>query len=110
MASGLSSLSFFLALLCILMANESPRFRKLGIPLRFALYSFCVASYLAYLLPVLAGYLSPWLFLAAVATGPLVIYLFFRKVQTWSKSPRWAATRVAIPGIGVQALLTALYL
>jgi hypothetical protein len=109
-ASGWTSLGFLAALLAVLVANEVPAFRKLGGSLRFALYSFCVTSYLAYLFPVLLGFLSPWIFAGACAISLLAVYAFFRRLYFWKLDAAWAARRAAIPGIAVQALLMALYL
>src|SRR5579859_7617608 len=68
-AAGWFSLAFMVALGAVLVANELPRFRELGPIMRVALWSFAVTSYFSYLLPVLFGFLSPWLFAEACALG-----------------------------------------
>lgn len=109
-AGGLLSLGFLAALCALLVANEVPAFRKLGASLRFGMHSFCVTSYLAYLFPVLMGFLSPWLFAAASAVALLTMYAFFRRLYFWSADAAWAARRAAVPAIAVQAVLMGLYL
>jgi hypothetical protein len=110
-ASGLVSLGFLAGMCALLVANEVPAFRKLGASVRFGLHSFCVTSYLAYLFPVLVGFLSPWLFTAASGIALLTVYAFFRRMYFWRAGDAgWAARRVALPGIAVQGLLMALYL
>lgn len=108
-ASGIGPLAFLAGLLALLVANEVPAFRRLGPTLRFGLYSFCVTSYLAYLFPVLLGYLSPWLFVAAAGVSLLSLYAFFRRLHYWTLDAKEAARRVVL-GIAMQAVLVGLYM
>ena len=106
-ASSLTSLVFLAVLFGLLLANELPRFRRRGPVVRIALYSLCVTFYLAYLLPVLLGFLSTWLFVLAVGAGAGAIALLMRWVARW-RGRREAWRRVALPGFGMQALLLGL--
>lgn len=77
-ASGLGGRGFLVLLGGLLVANELPRFRKLGPLVRAALWAFSLASYLAYLLPVLAGMVQRSLFILALllaATGCAALFL-----------------------------------
>ncbi|MBF5042777.1 DUF2914 domain-containing protein [Aggregicoccus sp. 17bor-14] len=107
-ASGLTAFAFLAVLFLLLLANELPRFRRLGPVVRVGLYSLCVTFYLAYLLPVLVGFLSSWLFAAAVGVGALAVWGLSRFVARWRGRPA-ALRRVLVPGLGVQALLLGLY-
>lgn len=108
-ASGLFAFIFLVPLCAVLLANESPRFRKLGPVMRIALLSFALASYLSYLLPVFAGFLSPYLFTAAALVSATVIYWLWRMYQLWTKDPAWSFGRAVLPGWLVQAALLGLY-
>ena len=106
-ASGLTSLAFLGVLFVLLLANELPRFRKRGPVVRVALYSLCVTFYLAYLVPVLVGFLSPWLFVLAVAGGSAACWVLMKCVGRWrGRAESWR--RVALPGLGMQTLLLGL--
>ena len=54
-ASGFAAEGFLVALFVLLIANELPRFRHLGPMLRMTLWSFCLTSFFAYLIPVMLG-------------------------------------------------------
>jgi MFS family permease len=110
-ASGFASLLFLLVVFGLLVGNELPRFRAMGPVVRVAIFSFCVTSYVAYLLPVLFGFLSAWLFLLAVVMGCGAVLGLFGVVRRWNggdlSTVFW---RVAVPGLVVQGGLLLLYL
>jgi hypothetical protein len=107
-ASGVAALIFLVVLFGLLLANELPRFRGLGPSLRFGLYAFCLVSYFAYVVPVLAGKVRAYLFALAVCLAALPLYFLFRKLAAWT-GRAYAAKVVALPGLGVLGLLTGLY-
>ncbi len=109
-ASGLSSMAFLVGLFFLLLANESERFRSLGPSLRAGLLGFCVTSYLAYLVPVLVGFISPWLFVVAIGLASVGVWGAYRLHRRWTADRLLALKRSAIPGGAVQASLLALYL
>ncbi|HZH02743.1 MAG TPA: DUF2914 domain-containing protein [Myxococcaceae bacterium] len=108
-ASSWASLGFLGFLFALLVANELPRFRKLGMSLRFGLYGFCLTSYFAYLGPVLVGFISPWLFVTAALVSLAPFWFFFSLLRRWKKASWPVVLRLVMPGIGVQAALLALY-
>ena len=100
---------FVVAIAAVLLLNEVPRFRALGPFIRLALLSFVTTSYLSYLLPVLLGYLSVWLFIGAVGLGAALTVVLW-KVYAWiTKDPSWTFRRAVLPGLACQALVAALY-
>jgi MFS family permease len=110
-ASGVTALLFLLALFALLVGNELPRFRSKGPVVRVGLYSFCLTSYFAYLLPVVMGFLSGWLFFLSVVLASAVVFGLFHLVRKWNaEDTRVAMQRVAVTGFGVQGLLLVLYL
>jgi hypothetical protein len=73
-ASLLTSFAFLGFLVLLVLANESPRFKSLGLAFKFALLSLCFLSFFACLIPVLAGSIGLRIFLLSIAIGclPLV--------------------------------------
>ncbi|HEX5750477.1 MAG TPA: DUF2914 domain-containing protein [Archangium sp.] len=109
-ASGLTAFLFLTAVFGLLVANELPRFRALGPVVRVGLFSFCLTSYCAYLLPVVLGYYSGTLFMASVGLSCAATLLITLLVGLWSGDRRRTLRHVALPGLGIQGLLVALYL
>ncbi len=109
-AAGLSGALFSVVLFGLLVGNELPRFRQLGPVMRFAVYSFCVTSFLAYVLPVLAGFLSVVLFLAAVALSLGVTAAMHRLLMRWQPDALRLKRLVVYPAAAVQVVLVSLYL
>lgn len=107
--SGPVSLAFVAVVFVFLVANEFPRFRRYGPVVRFALLSFCLLSYFAYLGPVLTGQVRPWMFTAAAAASVACMGAIFLRLLSWA--PRLGAElrRSVLPGLGVQAVLVGLY-
>ena len=108
-ASGLTAFVFLAGMFSLLVAHELPRFRALGPVVRLGLYSFCVTSYFAYLLPVLLGTYSGRLFvlaagLSCVASGALAVAVCMGRRGWWRM-----LGRVALPALAVQGLLLGLY-
>lgn len=107
--SGLTALLFLLLISSLLLANEHPRFHRLGPVVLFGLYSFALTSYLAYLLPVLLGQLRPWMFFAASGLSLLPILVLARLMARWGGDRRRAFRQAMGPAIGVQSLLVVLF-
>jgi Protein of unknown function (DUF2914) len=108
-ASGISAVFFMAFIFGLLVANELPRFRKMGPVVRFALYSLSLTAYFGYLLPVVFGRLEAWLFVLAAAFSAGPFYVFFRLALRWGAAHGSATRQVVAPAAIVQALLLALY-
>jgi len=108
-ASGLTAVCFVITVAALLALNELPRFQRLGPVVLYALYSICLTSYFAYLIPVISGDLRPWMFYLAVtaASGLLFVQVYY--LLRWGKSYLHVARHAAIPAFGVQALFVLLY-
>lgn len=63
------SFAFLGFLVALLLANESRRFKALGLHFKFALLALCFLAFFATLLPVLAGSIGLGMFLASMAAG-----------------------------------------
>src|SRR4029079_16340418 len=78
-ASLLVSFGFLAVLVALLFANEAERFKKLGLPFKFALLGLCWLAYAAYVIPVLIGQTGLVVFIASMSVGciPLAAVAFF---------------------------------
>jgi hypothetical protein len=109
-ASGVVALVFLATIFGLLVANELPRFRRLGPVVRVALFSLCVSMYFAYVLPVVFGRLNVWIFLLAMVLAGGVVFGFMWLLRRWSiLDQRTALRQIALPGFGVLAALLLLY-
>ncbi len=68
------SFIFMTAMVALLIANESHRFKRSGLSFKFGLLTLCLLCYFAYLVPVMAGSISVIVFLLSMLLGcvPLV--------------------------------------
>jgi hypothetical protein len=73
---------FFLAfLVSLLVANESSRFKGLGLPFKFALLSLCVLSFSAIVVPVFVGSIGMIVFLLSMLVGCLPPVVIARRIR-----------------------------
>ena len=77
-SSLLVSFGFMGVLVLLLVANESARFKALGLPFKFALLGLCYLAFFAYVVPVLIGQTGLTVFLLSMAAGcvPLAAVAF----------------------------------
>ena len=68
-SSLFASFGFLAVLVTLLVANESERFRKLGLPFKFALLGLCWLSFFAYVIPILVGSIGTGVFLLSMLAG-----------------------------------------
>ena len=108
-ASSVSAFFFLAIMFGLLVANELPRFQKLGPIARFALYALCLTAYTSYLLPVLAGKLAGWLFVLSVIVASLPIAGLYLLAVRWSGERKTALRQVAGPALAMQVALLGLY-
>ena len=87
-SSGFSAVLFLSILCALLIANELPRFRERGPVVRFVLLSLCLTSYIAFLLPVILGFISKWLFVSAILLSSAAIYGLARTLTLWTGDAR----------------------
>jgi hypothetical protein len=72
--AGPRALGFFSLLVALLFLNEMPALRRFGHRLRLGLYAFCVASFLIYFIPILAGRMGDALFVLSLALSAGVVW------------------------------------
>jgi hypothetical protein len=70
-SSLLVSFSFLAFLVLVLVANETRRFKSLGLPFKFALLGLCVLSFFAHVVPIFVGSIGVAVFLFSMLVGAL---------------------------------------
>jgi hypothetical protein len=76
-ASAITSFFFILLLAGLMLANEFPKIRSLGLPIRTTLYSICTLSYFSFFYPILLGKIGPVPFWLGFLSSCLVLILIW---------------------------------
>jgi hypothetical protein len=110
-SSLVTSFVFLVLLGALLVANESHRFKGLGLAFKFTLLSVCLLSFASCIVPIAAGYVGPLVFFLGMVTGclPLVAigwWLQARRPQFFER----AKTEILLPMAAVLIGYSTLYL
>ncbi len=100
---------FFAFIAGLLVYNEMPQARKWGAPLRIALYTVCLASFLIYFVPVLAGKMGDGVFalsMLATAAGTGGLLALMTRLD---KDKKAELTKLALPAVLLLGVLTSFY-
>lgn len=81
-ASTLPSFFFMLMLVALLILNEHSALQKRGLAVKYVLFSLCLLSYFAYLVPMLWGEIGSLPFVVALLSSLLLLLVFL-----WSATP-----------------------
>jgi len=97
-SSLLVSASFMAFLVFLLIANESRRFKSMGLAFKFGLLSLCGLSFFAYVTPIFAGSIGPTVFLASMVIGclPLAAAAWWVRASAPELFPR-ARMQILVP-------------
>jgi hypothetical protein len=110
-SSLLVSFGFLAFLVALLLANESRRFKALGLHVKFALLALCFLSFAAIVVPTLVGSIGPWVFAGSMLAGALP----FAGLAAWVRRRRPSLTpavrrQVLAPAAAMLVLFVASYL
>ncbi len=110
-SSLLVSFGFLAFLVALLLANESRRFKALGLHVKFALLALCLLSFAAIVVPTLVGSTGTWVFAGSMLAGALP----FAGLAAWLRRRRpslmpAALRQVLAPAAAVLVLFVASYL
>jgi len=83
-SSLLVSFFFMVFLVFLLVANESSRFKSLGLAFKFALLALCFLSFSAYVVPIFVGSIGMYVFLFSMLVGSLPLMGAGWWVQTFT--------------------------
>lgn len=97
-SSLLVSFSFLGVLVLLLIANETPRLKALGLPFKFALLSLCFLSFFALIVPTVIGSLGTVVFLTSILLGclPLAGIAWWAMSRSAELRPR-ARRQILVP-------------
>jgi hypothetical protein len=102
-------LVFFVVLVALLVLNEMPQVRRAGYRLRLGLYAFCVISFLNYVVPILIGRMSGWVFLLALGASAGVVWLVADRLAAKETDRKPARARLFMPALVVCVVIGVLY-
>jgi len=98
-SSLLVSFGFLAVLIALLVANESRRFKALGLPVKFAMLALCCLSFAAIVVPIAVGSIGLGVFLGSMLAGALPP----AAAAAWVIRRRPALARAARRQIGLPA-------
>lgn len=82
-SSLLVSFAFLLFIIFLLIANESARFKSLGLSFKFGMLSLCFLAFSSYIVPIFVGYMGVLVFLFSMLMGCIPVIGFGWWVQTY---------------------------
>lgn len=110
-SSLFTSFGFLGVLVTLLVANESRRFKALGLSIRFALFSICLLSFAAGVVPVFIGSVGVAVFLLSMLIACIPVYFIHRYVRTRAPERQaQARNQLLVPFGLVLVLFLVLYL
>lgn len=95
------SFAFMVVLVLLLVANESKRLKALGLSLKFALFSLCVLSFSASVIPVFVGSIGFYVFLLSMLVGCLPLAVINRRIRIHAPERTQQATRQILVPFGL---------
>jgi hypothetical protein len=82
-ASLLVSFGFMIFLVFLMVANESARFKKLGLSFKFALLALCMLAFSSFVVPIFIGYMGLLVFMFSMLVGCIPLIGVGWYVQTY---------------------------
>jgi len=110
-SSLLVSFAFLLFLVLVLVVNELKRFKRLGLPFKFALLGICLLSFSAIVVPVVLGSIGMFVFLLSMLLGSAPVALVYRRIRMHApERSRQASWQIVVPFGLVLIVFLTLYL
>jgi Protein of unknown function (DUF2914) len=105
------SFAFMGVLVLLLVANESKRLKSLGLSFKFALFSLCLLSFCASIVPVFVGSIGLFVFLLSMLAGCVPLAVIYRRIRIHAPERVPQARRQILMPFGVVLIgFLALYL
>jgi hypothetical protein len=80
-SSLIVSFAFMVVLVLLLIANESKRVKGIGLSFKFALFSLCLLSFCASLVPVFVGSIGLFVFMLSMLAGCVPLAVIYRRIR-----------------------------
>lgn len=110
-SSLLVSFGFMVALVALLAANESNRFKSAGLKLKFSMLAICLLSFFSYIIPIIFGMMGTMVFLFSMLIGSLPLVGIGWWIQTYRETFFEQAKKQILLPLGlVLAVFLSLYL
>jgi len=107
-SSGARPFVFFLLLMILLIINEMPYIRRFGHRMRLGLYTFCLATFMIFFVPIMAGRMGMTVFvLSLLICGAIIWWVAGRLIP--ERVEKELRMRLFIPAAGVLGIIFVLY-
>lgn len=103
-SSLLVSFAFMITLIVLLVANESSRFKSLGLSFKFGLLSLCYLAFSAYVVPIFVGSINMVVFLFSMVIGSLPLVAMGWWIQNYRQSLFESAKSQILVPLGIVLL------
>ncbi|MBX7231891.1 MAG: DUF2914 domain-containing protein [Bdellovibrionales bacterium] len=100
---------FIFLLATLLLLNEWHRFQKLGLIIKFALFTFCSMSFFSYLVPIALGQTGKSIFLGSLVMGLAPLLIISHVCLRCGLKKTIIRQQSLIPGLFVMVVLFFLY-
>src|SRR5579859_1410311 len=80
-SSLIVSFAFMGVLVLLLVANDSKRMKAIGLSFKFALFSLCLLSFCAAIVPVLVGSMGLFVFMLSMLTACVPLAVIYRRIR-----------------------------
>jgi hypothetical protein len=108
-SSLMTSATFMLLLIALLVVNEHSVFRRQGLPVKLLLFSLCIASFFSYLVPIFWGSIGVATFTVSICLSLLTTSLFLKAITQNVHLSLRTARHLLAPALSVQMLFSGLY-
>jgi hypothetical protein len=75
------SFAFMIVLVLLLIANESKRMKGMGLSFKFALFSLCLLSFCASIVPIFVGSIGLFVFMLSMLAGCVPLAVIYRRIR-----------------------------
>lgn len=109
-ASVFVSFAFLAFLGSVVLLNELPSFQRHGLSWRLVLYTLCVCSYMAYLIPIGVGFVGLLPFLISILFSMAVTFSMLRSLKGRLNDLRFYNRKILLPCCATIGIFVAAYI
>ncbi len=109
-ASLLNTFIFFAVLVFLLVANELEGFRKIGLSIRFVMFTVCLCSFFGYLVPIFWGSVGAFPFVVSLLLSGVVLHFVCLFLEKRLGDSDFLRSHIARPAQSVLIVFFTLYI